>query len=254
MRPLMALAGNTVTELVRNKLLYVLLVFALLLIVSSVLLAQLTVGQWERIINNVGLATVHLAGALIATLVGVGLIAGEIDRRTAYVVLAKPVSRTGFVVGKYLGLCASLFLIVLVMGGALAAVLGAAGFPMGATGGAALLLTFVELCVLAAFAVVFSSFTTTTLGVIFTLSIFLIGHAVTEMQAFAARSEGVMATLVGIAARALPNLELFNLKTQAANQLEVSGTYVLASLGYGVVYAGLSLTVAALFFSRRDLK
>lgn len=254
MTTLTALAGNTIRELTRNKLLYILVVFALLLISSSVLLAQLTIGQWERIINNVGLATVQISGALVAILVGVGLVAGEVDRRTLYVTLAKPVSRAQFIVGRYLGLVANLGLIVLVMGGALWTVLKVTDYPMGMTGLSALLLIFVELCVLAAFAVVFSSFTTQTLGVMFSLCIFVIGHLTSDLALFAERMEGGARTAVLWLVKVLPNLDLLNLKTQAANNLPVEPTFVLTSAAYGFGYAALAVAFAAFLFTKRDLK
>jgi ABC-type transport system involved in multi-copper enzyme maturation permease subunit len=184
----------------------------------------------------------------------VGLVAGEVDRRTVYVTLAKPVSRAQFIVGRYLGLCANLLLLVVVMGGALCATLFASGYPMGATGLSALALIAVELCVLAAFAVVFSSFTTPTLGVIFSLSFFVIGHLAGDLAVFAARLPAPTGQLVAALARVVPNLDLMNLKTQAANQLPVSAGYVAASAGYGLCYAAAAVGLAAVIFSRRDLK
>lgn len=254
MNELVALAGNTVRELVRNKLLYLLVVFAVLLIAGSLLLAQLTIGQWERIMNDVGLATVQLAGGLVAILVGVGLIVGEMDRRTVYVTLAKPVSRGKFVVGKYLGLCVNLFVLVAVMGGALATVLGASGYSLSFTGFSALVLIFVELCLLAACAVVFSSFTTQTLGVIFSLCVFGIGHLAGDLSLLADRLPGAAGFVVGAVARVVPNLDLLNLKTQAANRIPVDVSYVLTSAGYGLTYAAVAVAFAAFLFSRRDFK
>lgn len=250
----LALCLNTVRELTRNKLLYILVVFALLLIGGSVLLAQLTIGQWERIINDVGLATIQLSGALVAVLVGVGLIAGEVDRRTVYVTLAKPVSRGAFVAGRYLGLCLTMAVIVSLMGAALAAVLGTYGYPMGRTGASALLLIFVELTILAGFATLFSAFTTTTLSTILSLAIFVIGHLSGDVANLAAQTQGPAATVFGAIARVLPRLDLLDVKTQAANQLPVDPAFVASMAGYGLAYAALTVLVGAAIFSRRDLK
>lgn len=254
MNTILVLSRHTVRELTRNKLLYILLVFAVLLILGSLFLARLTIGQWARIINDVGLATTQLSGALVAIFVGVSLVAGEVDRKTIYVTLAKPVSRAQFVLGRYLGLCANLLLLVVIMGAALAAVLGVSDNPMTFTSMAALALIFVELCVLAALALVFSTSTTPTLGVIFSISLFVIGHTTSGLLALAERVEGVASwVLVGVA-RVLPNLELFNLKSQAANGLPVETSYLFTAAGYGLVYAGLGVALAAFLFSRRDLR
>jgi Cu-processing system permease protein len=254
MKAVLPIALHTVRELIRNKLLYLLVVFSVLLIAGSILLAQLTVGQWERIINDVGLATVQLSGALVAILVGVGLIAGEIDRRTVYVTLSKPVTRAAFVWGRYLGLCANLALLVGVMGAVLAAVLLATGYPMSATSFSALVLIYVELCVLSAFAVVFSSFTTQTLGVIFSASVFIVGHLAGDLVLLADRLTGASRAVVRAIAGILPNLDLLNLKSQAANQVAVAPSFVASSAAYGLVYSAIAVAFAAFVFKRRDLK
>lgn len=254
MNTLSVLARHTIRELTRNKLLYILVVFAVLLILGSLFLARLTIGQWARIINDVGLATTQLSGALVAIFVGVGLVAGEVDRKTIYVTLAKPVSRAQFVVGRYLGLCANLFFLVLVMGVVLAGVLAVSDNPMSLTSVGALGLIFVELCVLAGIALVFSTSTTPTLGVIFSVGFFVIGHTTSGLMAIAEKMTGVGAVIVQGIARVLPNLELFNLKSQAANGLPVEPTYIVTALGYGLLYAGLSVAFAAFLFKRADLK
>jgi ABC-type transport system involved in multi-copper enzyme maturation permease subunit len=251
---LLAIALNTARELARNKLLYLLLLFALLLIGASLLLASLTIGQWERIINDVGLATVQLGGVLVAVLVGAGVVAGEVDRRTLYVALAKPVSRGAFVAGRYLGLCATLFVIVALEGIALSAVLAAAGFPMGATGAAALLLIFVELVVLAGLATLFSTFTTTTLAAILALATFVIGHLAGELAALAAQAEGPQSWVLLLISRIVPRLDLLDLKAHAANQLPIDPAFVASVAAHGLGYATATLLLGMAVFARRDLK
>ena len=123
-------AGNTVRELVRSKLLYNILVFAVLLIASSMLVAQLTIGQWDRVILDMGLAAIELSGLLVAVLIGVGLVAGEIDRRTIFPTLAKPVARGTFLIGRYAGLLAILAIDLVIMLAVLTAVLRAAEYRL----------------------------------------------------------------------------------------------------------------------------
>src|SRR5437016_3970296 len=127
------IAGNTVRELVRSKLLHNLLLFAVLLIASSMFVAQLTIGQWDRVILDIGLAAIEVSGVLVAVLIGVGLVAGEIERRTVYPILARPVTRGAFLLGRFLGLCAMLAVTVLLMLGVLAGVLRLAGYGMSAS-------------------------------------------------------------------------------------------------------------------------
>jgi Cu-processing system permease protein len=255
MRAARLIALNTIRELLRNKLLYNLLFFAVLLIASSLFIAQLTIGQWDRIILDMGLAAAELAGVLIAILIGVSVVAGEIDRKTIFPTLAKPLSRGAFIAGRYAGLAAMLAVNVVVMTVSVAVVLRMAGYSLSATAAAAALLIFVELLVMAAAAVFFSSFTTPILASAFSLSLFLIGHLIGSLQAFAQRTKSGLARAVTLAAyRVLPDLELFNLKAQAANELAVPSGATATAAAYGVVYAAIFLVLAIAIFSRRDLK
>ena len=254
MTPLFALAGNTARELARNKLLYLIAIFCVLLILGSLLLTTLSIGQFERIINDVSLAGIQLSGVLVAIFIGVNLVAGEIDRRTVYITLAKPVSRTQFLVGKYLGLCATMLVLVAVMGAVLFALLRTIAIAPGVATAGALVLIFVELCILAAFAMVFSSFTTQTLGVMFTAGVFLIGHLAGDLHAFAQRLGGTGGAVLSGIASVIPNLDLLNLKVQAANRLPVTVPFIAHSALYGLTYAAIALSVAAFIFQRRDFK
>jgi ABC-type transport system involved in multi-copper enzyme maturation permease subunit len=254
MTPLLALAGNTVRELTRNKLLYLIGLFSVLLILGSMLLTQLSVGQWARIINDVSLAAIQLSGAAVAILIGVNVVAGEVDRRTVYVTLAKPVSRTQFLFGKYLGLCVTMFVLVAFMGGLLVTLLFIIDEPPTLATIGALILIFVELCVLATFAMVFSSFTTQTLAVMFTAAVFIIGHLAGDLHTFAEGLTGFSGRCMVLLASILPNLDQLNLKTQAANKLPVTVGHIAASAAYGLCYAPLALFVAAYIFNRRDFK
>ena len=254
MMPIVALAGNTLRELTRNKLLYLLVVFSILLILSSMLLIQLSIGQWERVINDVSLATIQLSGAFVAILIGVNLVAGEIDKKTVYVTLSKPMSRRAFIIGKYIGLCSTLFLIVAVMGGVLAIDLAFIGSKTGWQTLAALVLIYVELCLLSAFAMVFSSFTTQTLGVIFTICIFVIGHLAGDLALLAQRLTGLSQQSVNVLSMILPNLDLLNVKTQAANGLPIAPGFVVKASLYGFSYSAIAVFFASTLFARRDFK
>jgi len=254
-RAVTVVASNTVRELVRNKLLYNLLFFAVLLIAGSLFVAQLTVGQWDRVILDLGLAAIELSGVLISVLVGVGLVAGEIERRTVFPTLAKPIPRGGFLLGRYLGLLLMLAANVLFMLIALAVVLRIADYTVSATVMAAAFLVFLELALLAAAAMFFGSFTTPILATAFTLSLFLIGHLLADLKAFNARSHsGLAKALAGAFYRALPDLELFNLKSLAASELPVPHGFTATAAGYGCAYVAVLLLLAIAVFERRDLK
>jgi ABC-type transport system involved in multi-copper enzyme maturation permease subunit len=253
-RTVAVIAGNTVRELIRSKLLYNLLLFAALFIGGSLFVAQLTIGNWVRIIVDMGLGAIEVAGAIMAIVIGVGLVAGEVERKTILPTLAKPVPRWAFCLGRYLGLTGLLALNVGLMLLILAVVLRLAGYSLSFTTASAALLIAVELAVLAAVALLFASFSTPILASAFGFSIFFIGHLLSDLRTFAEKSHSAAAREL---ARGfyffLPDLELLNLKSHAANELPVSAAFVWHSAAYGIVYSAVVLTIAIVIFSRRDL-
>jgi Cu-processing system permease protein len=252
---LSVLAWNTVRELVRSKLLYNVVIFAALLLASSLFVAQLTVGEWHRIIVDQGLAAAELGGGLIAVIVGVNLVAGEIERRTIFPTLAKPVTRGAFVVGRYLGLAVVLAANAVLMVALLAILVRLAGESIDAVTLQAMLLIFIELMLLASIAVFFGSFSTPMLAGGFSLALFLIGHMVSDLRAFGERSRsGLAHAAATFFYRLLPDLELLNLKSNAANRAPVSAGYVATSAAYGIAYAAALLIASGIIFSKRDLK
>jgi Cu-processing system permease protein len=251
----LALSWNTVRELIRSKLLYNVVIFAALLLGSSLFVAQLTVGEWRRIILDQGLSAAELGGGLIAVVVGVNLIAGEIERRTIFPTLAKPVTRGTFIAGRYLGLVLVLAANAVLMLALLAVLVHLAGERIDAVVVQAMFLIFIELMLLAAVAMLFGSFSTPMLAAGFSLAIFLIGHLVGDLRAFGDRSKSETAkTLASFFYRLLPDLELLNLKSSAANRLLVPAGYVATSTAYGIAYAAVLLLLSGIIFSKRDLK
>jgi len=249
------IAGNTVRELVRSKLLYNLLLFAALFIGGSLFVAQLTIGNWARVILDIGLAAIELVGSLMAVIIGVGLLAGEVQRRTVHPTLAKPVQRWEFCLGRYAGLVLLLAVNVAVMLALLAGVLQLAGYGLAATTLGAALLIYVELALMAAVAVLFASFSTPMLAGGFAMSVFFIGHLLSDLQAFSHRSRtpAGLARVATACYAVLPDLELLNLKSHAANGLPVAAAFVWRSAAYGLAYAAMTLGIAMFIFSRRDL-
>ncbi len=254
MTPILTIAGNTVRELVRSKLLYNLLLFAALFVAGSLLVAQLTIGNWVRIILDMGLGALEITGALIAIVIGVGIVAGEIQRKTILPTLAKPVPRWAFCVGRYAGLLLLLVVDAVVVVALLAAVLRLAGYRMETTVLQAVALLCVEFAVLSAVAVLFASFSTPILAASYAFAIFFIGHLLPDLRLFADKSRSAAARSFARGFYALlPDLELLNLKSQAANLMAVSPAYVWRAAGYGVAYAAVVLALAVFIFSRRDL-
>jgi len=249
------LAANTLREAVRSRVLYTLLFFAVLMIGTGVVLATLTYVEHERILQSVGLAAIRLFGAAIAIFLGIGLVHREVDRRTIFTILSKPVSRAEFLLGKYLGLVATLWLQLAIMSVAFVAVSLLAGAPLPHQTALALGLAGVEFALIVAIATLFSSFTSPMLAALFTTGLYAIGHLSRDLRDLGAASE-LESVRAGTRAlyRLLPDLESFNLTTQALHALPVPAGDVLFALCYGAGYSALLLLIGAVVFERRDFK
>ena len=250
----LSIAFNTFRENLRDKLLYNLLVFALLMIGSSLLLMRLTLGEFHRLLLNVGLGSINIFGVLIAIFVGIGLVSKEIEKKTIYTIVSKPVARYQFLVGKYLGLTLTLFVNTLIMAGGLLLVLFAQDVPIESMLFKALGLIFMEFMVITAVALLCSTFTSATLSAIFTLATYVIGHLTADLKTLGEKmDEGMRAVVTGLY-YLLPNLERFNLKGNVIHHIEVSGTDLLLIVVYGLTYVAFLLMSASIIFQRRDFR
>ena len=250
-----AIALNTFREAVRDKILYTLLFFALAMIAASLAVAELTVGEYEKILRDLGLAAINIFGVVIAVFVGIGLVYKEIERKTIYTIASKPIARWQFLLGKYLGL-----------GGTLAVELGvmAVGFVLmlwfaGASGGWAALpaiwLTWIELLVITAIAIVFSCFSTPTLSAMFTAGFVLIGRLAAPLKEFAEASDNeALERFANVVYLALPDLQTFNLRAEAAYGRPWEWEFVAYATGYGLVWSAVLLLLATVVFQFRDFK
>ena len=195
----LSIALNTFRENLRDKLLYNLLVFALLMIGSSLLLMRLTLGEFHRLLLNVGLGSINIFGVLIAIFVGIGLVNKEIEKKTIYTIVSKPVARYQFLIGKYLGLTLTLFVNTLIMAAGLLLVLVAQNVPIESMLFKALGLIFMEFMVITAVALLCSTFTSATLSAIFTLATYVIGHLTPDLKTFGEKlDEGMRALVTGL--------------------------------------------------------
>jgi len=247
-----AIAMNTFREAVRDKILYSLLFFAIALIGISVVLNRLAIGQQTKIITDIGLASISIFGTLIAVFVGIGLVSKEIERRTIYTIVSKPVSRGRFILGKYLGLVLTLALEVAIMSACFLAMLTIYADGLAIRALSAIAMIFMELTIVTALAIFFSSFTTAFLSGLFTMASWLIGHFTVDLRAFGESSGGVLRGITRLLYYVLPNLRNFNIKEQVVYGIPVPPEFIGASIAYGLVYIGLLLLMATLIFERRD--
>lgn len=248
-----AVASVTVRETLRRKVHVNLLVFGVLLVVASYFLSKLTLGERHRMISDLGLSSMHLIGVLLVVFLGAGLIAGDVERRVVYPVVAKPVARWQYLVGRYLGLAGALLVNLAVMAVALAAVLAADAGSLRPLDGpllAAFAMIGVQLLVVGAVAVLFSSITTTTLAAIFALSIAVAGQLTNEMRNLW-RGEG--SWLARALWYALPNLGALNVNEAVIYHQPVAASAWIAA-AYGLLYAAATLALACLAFQKRDFR
>ena len=247
-----AIALNTFREAIRDRILYLLLVFAILVIGVSRLLSLLTVGSEEKIIKDVGLSAISLFGVLTAVFVGVSLVFKEIERRTVYTLLANPVRRWQFVAGKFAGLLAVLTLNLLLMFVALALVLawhGDSAWPLVP----AILLILVELTVVTAYALLFSSLTNPVLAAVWTFALYVSGHLAWSLPVLALKlPAGPARALCDAVYWLLPHLDDLSIKAEVVHSLALPAGQVALAAVYGLSYAAVVLALACLVFERKD--
>jgi ABC-type transport system involved in multi-copper enzyme maturation permease subunit len=254
----LAIARNAFREAVRDRVLYNLVLFVLLLIAGAIFLGELSAGQEAKIIVDLGLSAMLLFGAFIAIFVGVGLVYKEIERRTLYAILSKPIGRGQFLLGKYLGLCATLFVNVVVMGVGLSLALSYVrrGWdPLLVKVWPAILLIFFELAILTGVALLFSSFSSPALSALLTFFVFVIGHFSADLKGLATSGGSAPARFLFRALYyLLPNFSHFSVITPAAHGLGPEAGSMLMAIAYAIVYIAVLLAAATLIFSRRNFK
>jgi Cu-processing system permease protein len=266
--PTALIAVNVFRESVRDKVLYTLVLFAILLIGASFLIGQLTAGQDIKIIKDLGLAAISVFGLLIAVFIGIGLVSKEVERRSIYSLLAKPVRRSQLVLGKYAGLVLTLGVNLTVMATALYVVLAymrwiapenmLKGLDAPALDPAmlkAVVLIFAELSVVTAIALFFSTFSTPIMSATFTFGLFVAGHFSADLRNFDQVVDSPAA--VGLARAlywVLPNLAPFDVKAQVVHGQPVPAGYLALTIAYGALYIAALLTASVVIFSRRDFK
>jgi len=248
-----AIALNTFKEAIRDRVLYLLFFFAAICIIFSRLLALLTVGDRIKIIMDVGLASISFFGALMAILMGTGLVYKEIDKKTIYTLLAKPITRIQFLLGKFLGLMVTLFIMLLSMTVIFLVIIFFHTFRIEWPIFIAFFFIFLELCLITAVALLFSCFSTPILSSIFSLSFYLIGHISWGLETLIEKmNPGAGKILMQILYTFLPDLENFNFKAEIVHNLPIPfGVYVYAIL-YSLFYTAFVLLLAMLVFRKRD--
>jgi len=248
-----AIALNTFREAVRSEVLYAILFFAVLLILLSLAFGELSLYEQERVNKDLGIVVITVFGALIAIYTGISLLFKELDKKTIYTIVSKPIHRWQFLLGKYLGILLTLAVELGIMSAIFVAQLALKDIELNATLFQALVLIYVEVSVVAAIAMLFTTFSTPFLSGLLTASLFLLGNAHEAIRTFAdTHKSDTMRGILKIAEVFVPDLTLFNLSREVTYNLEVPWSYVAYAAGHGVLYAGALLVISAAVFGRRD--
>ena len=267
MRAIGLVAGAVFRESVRDRVPYSMVIFAVVLMAASYLISQMTAGQDLKIIKDLGLASIAIFGLLIAVFIGIGLVSKEVERKSVYALLSKPISRPQFIIGKFAGLMLTLLVNIAAMTVAFFGVLlymkmadpsvelasrAPAIDPRLLT---AIVLTVAELMVVTALALFFSTFSSPLLATLLTLGLWVAGHFNADLRHFENVVDSApIAWLARVLYYVLPNLAPFDVKAEVVHGLPVTLRHVALTLTYAIVYTGVLLTAAVAVFRRRDFK
>ena len=256
---ILAIASNTYREAIRNRAFIVMLIAAVAVIAFSLVLSELAVrGQAARVVTDFGLAVIGLFGVVIAITMGVILLFKEIDKKTIFTIIPKPIARHEIVLGKYVGMLVILVIEVAVLAVAWALVLWAKGAPVGIEVWKAVLLAFFEIMLVTSIAVLFSSFSSPALSGLFTFGIFFLGRISYLVAQMLEARRSLFVTYpplrpVGEAFVAVfPDLQVFNVSQDLLLGIPIGGAYVLSVFAYALAYIGVFLSIAVVLFQRRD--
>jgi len=248
-----SIAVNTMREAIRNRILYLLLIFALLMILSSRIVSLLTVGDELKIIKDIGLISISFFGVLMAVFIGIGLVSKEIEKRTIYNIISKPVQRYEFLLGKFLGLIITILLNITIMTAVFLFIIFLKSGSWDFSILKALLLFFFELLIVIAVALLFSTFTTPILSSVFTLAVYIMGHLSSNMLALRERISGAIGRAVcTVLYYLLPNLQNLNIKNEVVHNIAVSPQFILFAIAYSLAYSAVIMLLAIILFQKKD--
>jgi len=251
------IAANTFREAVRDRVLYNLIAFALLLSGAAILVGQISIEIERLVVVNLGLTAVSLFGVVIAIFIGIGLVSKEIEKRTLYTVLSRPVRRWEFIAGKFFGLSGTLVVNTFFMAIGVFAALLYVSHPLHGNDAqvlVALYFIILQFVIVTALALFFSSFSSPLLAAVFTFSLFVIGTFAEDLRGFAGMTHGLARGLATAAAYIVPNFSALNVINQVAHGETVVGQLVIYNTAYALAYALTVVAGAIVIFERRSLK
>jgi ABC-type transport system involved in multi-copper enzyme maturation permease subunit len=255
MNRVVAIARNTVREVMRERIVLMLALFGVALVGASQVLSPLALGEGKKVVTDFGLAGSALLSTLLVVFLGSSLLHKELDRRTIYAVMAKPIRRAEFLLGKFLGLWATACLLLVAMTLMVLALLAVVHGDVSWILLGALLLTLVELAIVTAFVIFFSSFSTPGLTALFTVAVVVAGAFAEQILYFGGQGGGpLLAVLSNFFYWLVPHLEVFNARGLVTHGITVPPERLAFATAYGFLYAGALLTAAGAIFERREFR
>ncbi len=255
MHPFIALAFNGFREARRNRVTVVVGVFALALLLSSTLVVAVTVSTFERVLTDMGLGAMSLTLALLAIFLSSGLLSREIERRTIFLMVSKPISRGTFLVGRLVGNMLTLTVLQASMTVVFFVLMAGYGYPITTAHLVAVVMLWFELWVLSGVGFLMSSFSSQMVSAFVTVSVYFAGHLAGDIYKLASKSESGFIQSVGRTAYyLLPDLERLNYRPHATYGVSTSLSELLPSAGYALAFTGVLVALAVLLFNRRDFR
>jgi ABC-type transport system involved in multi-copper enzyme maturation permease subunit len=254
---LSAITLNTFREAVRDRVLYNLILFALLLVAAAPIFGAISIDIERLVLVNVGLSSISLFGVIIAIFIGIGLVSKEIEKKTLYTILSRPVRRWEFIVGKYLGLLMTLVVnaALMTVGFYLALLITARGLTKADAGLlVAIYFIILQFLMVTAITLLFSSFSTPIFAAVFAFALFAIGTFAEDLRNFAAAAKGMTRWFATVAAYAVPNFASLNVISQTAHDHPIGAGLIAFNTLYALLYSAAVTAGAVLIFEQRNLK
>jgi Cu-processing system permease protein len=252
MNALWMIASNTVRQTVRQRLFYNVALFGVGMVVLAMIVSNITFGFPDRVVRSIGLSGVTFAVDLMALLVGVTLVHQEIDKKTLFVLLTRPLTRWQYVAGRFLGLFLTIVAMTVGLGLAFAAVLSLSRGSLGPGDVTALVTTIPEAAVLGAVGVAISCFSTPTIGTGMGIGVWIIGASSDDLVRLTA-DQGAANELAKVVSYVFPALARFNFREAVVYQLDIQMADVLGACLYGMCYTGAVVALASIILSRREM-
>lgn len=253
MNNIIVIAKNTFRETIRDRILYGILAFAFLFLASTILLGSISLGEDVKIVKDLGLAGIYIFSIIISVFLGTSLVYKELEKRTIYVLISKPVSITHFVIGKFLGLWLALILNIGLMSIAYLAIVLLKGGGIDWLSLISIFLLVFEIAIFIALSILFSSFTSPLAGALYSIIFIYIGHSLEMLKKYTEKSGGLAQYASNAAYYILPNLEKFNIRNSVVHGIAPSLNQTIYPILYAAIFVIIFLWLATLCLKRQEL-